>query len=93
MIDDIIETRRDAIIGCVQDARKRRGDARARVEFELGIDQEGVLIGVKTPKGVKDDQAFNDCVRDALRPVLFPKSSAGVITVRKAFSDQLVYPK
>lgn len=93
LIDDAIETRHDAIVNCVQAARTRRGDSRARIEFDLGVDQEGALMGVKTPKGVKDDPQLNTCIRDALKGAPFPRSNAGVITVRKGFSDQAVYPK
>jgi hypothetical protein len=42
---------------------------------------------------MKEDRALNDCVRDALHNAPFPRSTAGVITVRKGFSDELVYPK
>jgi hypothetical protein len=93
LIDDAIETRRSAVIDCVQAARTRRNDPRAKVEFDIGVDQEGTLMGVKTPRGGKDDPQLNTCIRDALKGAPFPKSNAGVITVRKGFSDQLVYPK
>ncbi len=93
LIDDAIEMRRDGVIKCVEAARSRRGDKRARVEFDLGIDQEGTVIGVKTPKGTKDDSALNECIRETLKGAPFPRSTSGVITVRKGFSDELVYPK
>lgn len=93
MIDDAIEKRHDAVNACVQDARKRRNDPHAKVEFDIGIDQEGVLMGVKAPKGGKDDATLNECVRVALRGALFPRSNAGVLTVRKTFVDAVVYPK
>ncbi len=93
MIDDAVEKKREALHECVQDARKRRGDPRAKVEFDLGIDQEGTLIGVKTPKGAKDDAVLHECVRKALHGAIFPRSNAGVVTVRKTFVDQVVYPK
>jgi hypothetical protein len=93
LIDDAIETRRSGILQCVQAARGRRHEPRARIEFELGIDQEGTLIGVKPPKGQKADRALDECVRDALQGAPFPRSTAGVVTVRKGFSDELVYPR
>lgn len=93
LIDDAIEKRREAVSACVHDARKRRNDPHAKVEFDIGIDQEGVLIGVKGSKGSKDDPVLNECVRNALRGAPFPRSNAGVITVKKTFVDAVVYPK
>lgn len=93
MIDDAIEAKRSDIMKCVEAARKRTGDPRGKVTFDLGIDQEGTLIGVKTPKGAKEDDVLNACVREALSRAAFPRSNAGVVTVKKIFSDELVYPK
>lgn len=92
-IDDAVESRQSDIAKCVQDARARHKDPHAKVDFDLGIDQEGTLIGVKTPKGLKEDKALNECIRSALRGAPFPKSNAGVVTVRKSYSGDLVYPK
>lgn len=93
LIDDAIESKRSAIMKCVEESRKRTGDPRGKVSFDLGIDQEGTLMGVKTPKGAKEDGALNACVREALARAAFPRSTAGVVTVKKTFSDELVYPK
>jgi hypothetical protein len=92
MIDDAVEKKRPNVLACVKAARKRRGDPHAVIDFELGIDQEGTLIGVKTPRGVKEDATLNNCVRDALRGAPFPRSTAGVVTVKKNYSDTAVYP-
>ena len=49
------------------------------------------MLGVTLPKKEKHDQVFVDCVIAALRAAPFPKSHAGVITVRKTFEDKAVY--
>jgi hypothetical protein len=91
-IDEAIQARATEVVRCVEGARTRRKDPHARIEVDLGIDQEGQLIGVKTPKGAKDDPALLACMRDALNGALFPRSQAGVITIRKSFETQVVYP-
>jgi hypothetical protein len=93
LIDKAVDTRREQIKKCVEDARARRKDPHAKIVVELGIDQEGTLIGVKSPAGVKSDEALFSCVRDALRDAPFPRSHAGVITVKKWFEDVWIYPK
>lgn len=91
MIDDAITSKHAEIAKCVRAARERRKDPHAAVVVELGIDQEGSLIGTKTAKGQKADPPLLDCVRDALRDAPFPRSKAGVITVTRRFSDEVVY--
>jgi hypothetical protein len=91
MINSAVDSRSSQLIECVAAARTRRKNAHTRISFDVGIDQEGVLIGVKTPKGQKDDHAFNECVRAALAGAPFPRSHAGVITVNRAFEDRLVH--
>ena len=49
------------------------------------------MLGVKLPKEEKKDKEFVDCILAALRGAPFPKSHAGVITVRKTFEDKAVY--
>jgi hypothetical protein len=78
---------------CVEEARARRKEPHAKIVLELGIDQEGALIGVKAPKGTATDEALLACVREALRDAPFPRSHAGVITVKKTFEDVWVYPQ
>jgi hypothetical protein len=93
LIDKAVEGRHDRIKKCVEEKRARRKDPHAKVVVELGIDQEGILIGVKAPKGIENDDAFNTCVREALRDAPFPRSHAGVITVKKSFENIWVYPQ
>src|SRR4051812_400009 len=60
MIDDAVSSRQAALSKCVDDVRARRKDPHAKVTVELGIDQEGTLLGVKTPKGQPDDKVLNE---------------------------------
>ncbi len=89
-IDDAITSRSNALVTCVNDARTRKKDVHAKIVVEVGIDEEGHLLGVKMPKGAKPDKALVDCVLTALRGAPFPRSHAGVITVRRTFEDQAV---
>ena len=60
---------------------------------DIGIDQEGNLIGVTTPnakKGGELDPTLRICLTDGLRGLAFPRSHAGVITVRQTFKDAQV---
>jgi hypothetical protein len=90
MINDAVDSRAAALIKCVEVARVRRKNAHGKIAVEIGIDQEGSLIGVKSPKGQPKDDAFNDCVRESLARANFPRSHAGVITVKRSFEDQAV---
>ena len=58
---------------------------------EVGIDEEGHMLGVQLPNKEKKDKALVDCMLDALRGAPFPQSHAGVITVRRTFEDKAVY--
>ena len=91
LIDAAISARQSDIFACVTAARQKRKDPHADISIDIGIDQEGTLIGVKPPKGQPVDEAFSSCMRAALSGATFPRSNAGVITVNKKFSDQLVY--
>jgi TonB family protein len=91
LIDDALTARQKEIGHCVLDARTRRNNPHAEVVLEIGIDQEGQLIGVKSSKGAPD-VALQECVLSALRDAPFPRSKAGVITVKKNFTDQVFYP-
>jgi len=90
-IDEAVETRHADVEKCVAAARERRKSPHAELVVELGIDQEGTLVGVKGPKGQVQDKVLFDCIRDALLGAPFPRSKAGVITLKKTFSDQVIY--
>jgi hypothetical protein len=89
-MDDAITSRSNELIACVNDARARRKDVHAKIVVEIGIDQEGHLLGVKMPKGVKNDKPLTDCFLAALHGAPFPRSHAGVLTVRRTFEDKQV---
>jgi hypothetical protein len=91
MIDDAINSKANELTACVEDARKRRKDPHAKIVVQVGIDENGRLIGVEMPKGEKKDKALSDCLLQALHGAPFPESHAGVITVRKTFEDKAVY--
>jgi hypothetical protein len=90
LIDAAVDSRREGLLKCVVSSRARKADPHASVTLELGIDQQGKLIGLKLPKGVQDD-ALIACARDALRDAPFPTSHAGVVSVKKTFEDEVVY--
>jgi hypothetical protein len=91
LIDDAITSRVNELGECVEAARTRRKSPHERIVLEVGIDEEGHMLGVKLPKGEKNDKALVDCVLTALRGAPFPRSHSGVITVRKTFEDKAVY--
>jgi hypothetical protein len=91
LIDDAITSRSNELGECVEAARTRRKSPHAKLVLEVGIDEEGHMLGVKLPKGETPDKTLVDCVLAALRGAPFPKSHAGVITVRKTFEDKQVY--
>jgi hypothetical protein len=93
LIDKAVESRHERIKKCVDEFRARGKDPHAKVVVELGIDQEGTLLGVKSPKGTPIDETLLGCVKDALKDALFPRSHAGVVTVKKTFEDVWIYPK
>ncbi len=92
LIDDALTARQKEIGRCVLEARTRRNNLHAEVVLEIGIDQEGQLIGVKNAKGAPPDPALQQCLLTALKDAPFPRSKAGVITVKKNFTDQVFYP-
>jgi hypothetical protein len=78
---------------CVDAKRARTHDAHLKVVVNIGIDQEGTLIGVSALKSTDSDDTLNDCIRTALKRLPWPKSHAGVITVKQEFADRPVYPE
>jgi hypothetical protein len=57
---------------------------------DIGIDQEGTLLGVVAPNAAKQgvlDPELRQCLIATLHGLPFPRSHAGVITVRQTFSD------
>jgi hypothetical protein len=77
---------------CVSDWRARKAAPHKAVAVDIGIDQEGNLMGVATPNSKQGDLDPNlrDCMMNVLRGAPFPRSHAGVITVRQTFEDTAV---
>jgi hypothetical protein len=85
MISAVVDKKGAEIGFCVREFRTRKKLARERVSVSFGIDMEGTLLGV-TSKG-KEDAELKQCVQDALKGALFPRSQAGVITVTKTYEE------
>jgi hypothetical protein len=88
LITDAVDKKQAAIAKCVQAYRFRTHLAHAKVSVNMGIDQEGRLIGVNLPKG-KQDKELTACVQDELRDAPFPRSHAGVITITRTFEEMV----
>jgi hypothetical protein len=85
LVNQAVATKDDDMERCVAAARTRLKDPHAKITIELGADQEGHLIGVKLPSSAKDDQELLRCARAALSNAPFPKSHAGIISIRKSY--------
>ena len=94
LIQEQIDAHIKPLWKCVADYRAKRRDAHKALLIDIGIDQEGNLLGVTTPNPKKSDvdPATRECMMAVLRGLPFPRSHAGVITVRQTFSDMTVQP-
>ena len=94
LIQGQIDTHMKLLWKCVADFRAKKGDPHKAVTVDIGIDQEGTLLGVTTPnaKAGDLDPAMKDCMMAALHGLPFPRSHAGIITVRQTFTDVSVAP-
>ncbi len=79
---------------CVGAYRAARGDPHKAVVIDVGIDQEGILLGVTSPSTKQGDldPVLKQCLFDGLHGLPFPRGHAGIITVRQSFTDQSVSP-
>jgi hypothetical protein len=93
LIQEQIDSRISVLWKCVEDHRTVIGDAHKAIVFDVGIDQEGHLLGVAAanPKAGALAPSVKDCILRALRAARFPRSHAGVIAVRQTFQDTPVY--
>jgi hypothetical protein len=91
LIDAAIDERASSLLPCVAAARTRRKNPHEKIQIEVGLDEQGHLMGVKAPKGAPSDPELFHCAQDALTGANFPTSHAGIITVTKTFEDQAVY--
>jgi hypothetical protein len=94
LIQGQIDTRMKTLWKCVGDYRTKAGDPHRAVTVDIGIDQEGTLLGITTPNPKKGelDPAMKDCMMAILHGLPFPRSHAGIITVRQTFTDVSVAP-
>jgi len=94
LIQAQVQARMKALWTCIEDYRARIGKPRETVAVDIGIDQEGTLLGVTSPDAKKGplDPALQRCLTTTLHGAPFPRSHAGVITVRQTFSDVAVSP-
>jgi hypothetical protein len=86
MMGDAVDARKEGMAGCVREYRFRRHLAHAKVEVQIGIDQDGNVLGV-TSKGRGEDKELFRCVKDVLKDASFPRSKAGVITITKTYEE------
>jgi hypothetical protein len=92
MIQEQIDSRSSALWKCVEAYRTTSADAHKAIVVDVGIDQEGHLLGVAAPnpKAGVLAPSLRDCLMGALRAARFPRSHAGVIAVRQTFQDAAV---
>jgi hypothetical protein len=91
LIQDQIDARMKTLWTCVTDYRTKKGDPHRAVVVDVGIDQEGTLLGVMSPNPKQElDLALRDCIFGTLHGLPFPRSHAGVITVRQTFTDAAI---
>jgi hypothetical protein len=94
LIQEQIDAHMKTLWKCVNAYRATGGDPHKPVVVDVGIDQEGVLLGVTSPstKQIGLDPVLKQCLFDGLHGLPFPSSHAGIITVRQTFTDQAVSP-
>lgn len=88
LITDAVDKKQTEIAKCVQQYRFRTHLAHEKVSVNMGIDQEGRLIGVTLPKN-KEDKELTACVHKELEGARFPRSHAGVITITRTFQEMV----
>ncbi len=92
LIQEQIDAHMKPLLVCVNAYRGKNGVPHQAVVVDIGIDQEGTLLGVVTPNPKKGDldPTLRDCLTATLHGLPFPRSHAGVITVRQTFTDVVV---
>ena len=88
LITEAIDKKQEALARCVKEYRFRTHLAHAKIAINIGIDQEGRLIGVTLPKR-KEDTELSACAKTVLRDAAFPASHAGVITITRSFEEMV----
>ncbi|HEY1692167.1 MAG TPA: hypothetical protein VGG39_08390 [Polyangiaceae bacterium] len=89
IIQGVIDGQLKVLWKCVTDYRTRKNDPHRTFVVDVGIDQEGNLLGITSPNPKKQplEPETRDCMMAALHGQPFPRSHAGVITVRQTFND------
>jgi hypothetical protein len=92
MIQSQIDTRMKLLWKCVDAWRSKQPDPHKAFAVDIGIDQEGTLLGVTTTnlKQGELEPSLRDCLMAGLRGLNFPRSHSGVITVRQTFQDSTI---
>ncbi len=95
IIQQEIDSRMGALWKCVQVYRAANRDAHQTITVNLGIDEDGNLLGVASgdPKHPDVPAPVRSCIMKSLRDASFPRSHAGIITVRQTFQDTAIYPQ
>ena len=92
LIQEQIDAHMATLWKCVDAYRANKNDPHKAVIVDVGIDQEGTLLGVTAPSSKQGDlePRLKQCLWDGLHGLPFPRSHAGVITVRQTFTDATV---
>ena len=92
LIQEQIDAHIKPLWKCVEKLRAAKGDPHKAVTVDIGIDQEGNLLGVTTTNAKQGDldPTTRDCMFAVLHGLRFPRSHAGVITVRQSFTDEVI---
>jgi hypothetical protein len=92
LIQEQIDAHIKPLWKCVEQLRTAKKDPHKSVAVDIGIDQEGNLIGVTAANAKQGelDPTTRDCLFAALHGLPFPRSHSGVITVRQTFADELI---
>ena len=86
LIADAVDKKSAGMQKCVAEYRVRKNLPHERVSVQLGIDQEGRLLGASLPRG-KNDPTLSACVQKALVDAPFPRSHTGVISITKSYEE------
>ena len=92
LIQEQIDAHIKPLWKCVEQLRAAKADPHKAVAVDIGIDQEGSLLGVTAANAKQGDldPTTRDCMFAALHGLPFPRSHSGVITVRQTFTDELI---
>jgi len=92
LIQEQIDAHIKPLWKCVEQLRAAKADPHKAVAVDIGIDQEGNLLGITAANAKQGDldPTTRDCMFAALHGLAFPRSHAGVITVRQTFTDELI---